>query len=74
VRALRIREKTLPPDHPDTRKLLEHYAELLRKTGRAAEADAMSARARTPHEGDRPATPGADPLRNSHRILVLPHF
>jgi hypothetical protein len=44
-RALAIREKALGPDHLDVAATLNHYAALLRKMNRAAEADALDARA-----------------------------
>ena len=43
--ALAIREKALPPDHPDLLKTLARYASLFRKTGREAEAVELEARA-----------------------------
>jgi Tetratricopeptide repeat len=46
-RALAIREKMLPPNHPDTAELIEHYAALLEKTGSAARVGAEADGART---------------------------
>ena len=45
-RALTIREKALAPDHPDLVTNLESYADVLRKTGRGAEADEILKRAK----------------------------
>jgi tetratricopeptide (TPR) repeat protein len=44
-RALVIREKALGPDHPKVALSLESYAALLRKTGDAAKAEELAARA-----------------------------
>ncbi len=44
-RALLIAEKTLGPEHPNVAQVLENYADLLRKMGRAEEATEMEARA-----------------------------
>ncbi len=46
-RSLAIREKALGPKHPHVATSLENYANLLRTTGRTAEADKMEARAKT---------------------------
>jgi hypothetical protein len=43
--ALTLREKSLPGDHPEIAEVLDHYAALLRKTGRVDEAKAMASRA-----------------------------
>ena len=45
-RALTISEKALGPEHPDVAKSLDNYADLLRKTGRNAEAESLEKRAR----------------------------
>ena len=45
ARALAIRETQLGPDHADVAKNLEDYAGALRKSGRAAEAERLEARA-----------------------------
>ena len=45
-RSLAIAGKALGPDHPDVAATLENYADLLRKTGRDAEAENMEARAK----------------------------
>ncbi len=44
-RSLAIYEKARGPDHPDVATVLENYADLLSKTGRADEAAKMEARA-----------------------------
>ncbi len=44
--ALVILEKALGPEHPQVAAGLENYADLLRKTGRDAEAERMEARAK----------------------------
>src|SRR5262249_36931015 len=59
-RALAIREKALPADHPALIDLLDRFAALLRKAGRAAEADAIDARAKAArgrHEEQSPTDP-----------------
>jgi eukaryotic-like serine/threonine-protein kinase len=43
--ALKLREKTLGPEHPDVAETLVEYARLLRKTGRGSQAAAMERRA-----------------------------
>jgi len=43
-RALAIREMTLGPEHPTVAEMLDHYANLLRKMDRAAEAAKLKAR------------------------------
>ena len=45
-RSLAILEKALGPKHPHVATALEGYANLLRATGRTAEADKMEARAK----------------------------
>ncbi len=45
-RSLAIYEKALGPEHPDVAQSLENYADLLRETGRGAEAAKMEARAK----------------------------
>jgi tetratricopeptide (TPR) repeat protein len=45
-RALAIKEKSLPPDHPDTATTLENYAYLLREMKRTEEAAKLEERAR----------------------------
>ncbi len=44
-RTLAILEKALGPEHPNVATGLENYADLLRKTGRDAEAAKMELRA-----------------------------
>ena len=44
--SLAIYEKALGPEHPDVAQSLENYADLLRETGRGAEAAKMEARAK----------------------------
>jgi len=46
IRAIRICEEQLGPDHRLMAESLEHYAVLLRKTGRAAKAESYERRAR----------------------------
>ena len=46
LRALAIREKTLPPNHLDTVTYLENYASLLREMQRTAEAAQLEARSK----------------------------
>ena len=46
-RSLKIREKSLGPEHPGLAQSLENYAELLSKTGRAKDAAQLVARAQT---------------------------
>ncbi len=45
-RALAIFEKALGPEHPDVGRSLNNLAELLRETGRGAEANKMETRAK----------------------------
>ncbi len=45
-RSLAIYEKALGPEHPDVAQSMENYADLLRETGRGAEAAKMEARAK----------------------------
>lgn len=45
LQSIRGTEKLVGPDHPAVADLLDHYAVLLRKLGRASEADAQAARA-----------------------------
>ncbi len=49
-RSLAIREKALGPDHPHVATSLESYADLLRKTGRKADAVYMEVRAKHAHK------------------------
>ena len=44
-RTLAIQEERLKPEHPEVAPTLEHYADLLRKTGRETEAATLEARA-----------------------------
>jgi hypothetical protein len=68
-RVLAIREKALGPDHLDVADTLEHYAALLRKMNRDADADALDARAqaiRTTHEPPQePEAPSLSPTPQS---------
>ena len=45
-RALAISEKALGPEHPNVARILENYADLLRKLDRNAEAEELEERAR----------------------------
>ena len=58
--ALEIFEHTLRPDHPYVAAALQHYATLLRKMHRQAEADTLEARAFTIAAG-RSQSKGGDP-------------
>jgi hypothetical protein len=46
TQVLAIREKVLGPEHPDVDTILEKYAVLLRRMGRAVDASPMETRAR----------------------------
>jgi hypothetical protein len=57
---LKVREKVLPPDHPDVATSLKNYAALLRKTGRESEAASLEERARAIREKHKQANPLAE--------------
>jgi len=59
-KALEIFEHTLQSDHPYVADALQHYAALLRKMNRQAEADTLEARAVTIAVG-RSQSKGGDP-------------
>ncbi len=69
--SLLLRSEALGPEHPSLQKLLHHYAELLRQTGREEEAAELQARADKMTVCSAPAPEAGNPAEDNDARQLL---